>query len=258
MRIRTEPTQEGNPYNLVVNQHVFPKKSIERFAIDDGLVDVARPASKNRFRQKPSDALFCERRAWNNCAENGYMKKIEDSFQNEVESILENNDPYIGDDACISISRFYALWHMRSRRRHLDQQFISSSLPVSGDHLSKDQLEILEKNGYMAFYKDGRIASRHLNAVAIYTGMAEMLHGSLAGARWGVIIPLDGEFCVPDIPEHGIIPVTPTVALILNSSSGHITEENLGLLNRSMTLLARDYIFARSFGACPGIAPLLP
>jgi hypothetical protein len=73
--------QKGNPHRLTVNQHVYPAWSIERFADTTGKVEVWLRRSDKTFRASPDNPLFCARRTWDQRAESGYMKAIEDEFQ---------------------------------------------------------------------------------------------------------------------------------------------------------------------------------
>lgn len=201
---------------------------------------------------KPSDSLFCADRVWDQRAEAGYMKKIEDSFQILADTITQNSAVELDPVECKIVSHFYALWHYRSRQRGLPFQSLSSGLVTEG--LNDDQLELLESRGIMAVRHDGSVAARHINGLQIQILAGRFATGLLDGARWGVITATEGEFCVPDMPNHGIIPVTPSVALVKDSPSGKIIEKNLGEINEAMFLSAQDYVFARSFGDCPGLA----
>jgi hypothetical protein len=81
MRRRFERPQKGNPRHLTVKQHVWPFESIRRFANSKGVVCLYyKPRDKTRWA-KPNDPLFCARRVWDQRAETGYMKRIEDAFQ---------------------------------------------------------------------------------------------------------------------------------------------------------------------------------
>ena len=253
MRERPEPTQDGNPHELVRKQHVFPTRSISRFIGDGGCVELSDFRRGKRRRAKASDVFFLAERAWDQRAETGYMKRIEDAFQVLVDLILSNTSVVLDAAESEVVSDFFALWHCRALQRDLPSQFVTPNGLAQGPELSKDQLEILEKNGYIAFRSDGRIAFRHLNGVSIQLGIDRMLDGPLKDARWGVIVPQSGEFCVPDFPQIGILPISPTAALALNHGSGIVTEANLAYINHLMNVMARNYIFARSFDACPGI-----
>jgi hypothetical protein len=69
--------------------------------------------------------------------------------------------------------------------------------------------------------------------------------------RWGVISAQSGEFIVPDVPLHGIIPLTPRLALVQSTPDGMIDERNVAEINRAMRTTSQDYFFARDFSCCP-------
>jgi len=69
--------------------------------------------------------------------------------------------------------------------------------------------------------------------------------------RWGVISTQSGEFIVPDVPSLGIIPLTPSLALVQSAPDGTITERNLAEINLAMRTLSQDYFFARDLSKCP-------
>ncbi len=83
-----EKPQKGNPHGLTIDQHVFPKRSIERFAGQDGRVYVYLKSKQVYFQAAPGDVIFCAKRIWDQRAEYGYMREIEDKFQALAESII--------------------------------------------------------------------------------------------------------------------------------------------------------------------------
>src|SRR5438874_43104 len=74
-RVRAERTRPKNPNGLTVTQHVFPSKSIERFADQRGRVSVQELHRAKVIRAKPNNAIFCARRAWDEGTETRYMKR---------------------------------------------------------------------------------------------------------------------------------------------------------------------------------------
>jgi hypothetical protein len=56
---------------------------------------------------------------------------------------------------------------------------------------------------------------------------------------------------VPDVPSHGIIPLSPILALVQCAPDGVIIERNVAEINRAMRATSRDYFFARDFASCP-------
>jgi hypothetical protein len=123
---------------------------------------------------------------------------------------------------------------------------------VAGTDLSPEQQENLESNGYMFARRHGAMPTRQLNGavVEMRTGFyVEELAKSVT--RWGIIRAQGGEFIVPDVPWHGVIPLTPELVLVWNAPDGMITEQNLAQVNAAMRSASEIYYFARDLACCP-------
>jgi len=243
---------------LTVRQHVFPSKSIERFTDQSGRVSVHDLRRNEVFSATPGNSIFYADRAWDQRAESGYMKRIEDDFQKVVAPIVEGKAQTIPSEAKAAIDRFFALWYMRSRYREIESQEIQLN-GIPGSNLTKEQEENLEKNGYIFARKSGRMPARQLNGVELWmrtNDYARELASSVM--RWGVIAAQSGEFIVPDVPSHGIIPLTPRLALVQSAPDGMITERNLAEVNLAMRATSQDYFFARDFSNCPFLDTAAP
>ncbi len=250
-RARAERTRPRNPNSLTVNQHVFPSKSIERFTNQSGNVSVHDLHRAKGFLAKPKNAIFCASRAWDERAETGYMKHIEAEFQEIVDPIVDGKTETLAPEHKAAIDRMYALWHMRSRYRELESQEVQLNGNVGND-LTKEQEENLEKNGYMFARKSGTMPARQLNGLELQLRIDNYARDLAAGVtRWGVISAQSGEFIVPDVPSHGIIPLTPRVALVQSAPDGMIIERNVAEINQAMRATSQDYFFARDFSSCP-------
>lgn len=120
-----------------------------RFAGRDGNVSVKPRQSEREFRLSPDDELFCARRSWDDRAESGYMKEIEDGFQILAREIIGGRRG-INVQSSKIVTRFFALWFLRFHFRH-------NPIPdhpifgIVGEELSKDQEEILESKGIWVF-----------------------------------------------------------------------------------------------------------
>ncbi len=250
-RARVEKTRSRNPNSLTVNQHVFPSKSIKRFADQNGRVSVHKLHRAMVIRVKPDNAIFCACRAWDERAETGYMKRIEDDFQKSVGPIVEGMVQTLASELKATIDRMCALWYMRSRHRELESQEIQLN-GIAGDDLTKEQEENLEKNGYLFARKSGAVPARQLNGVELQFRIDNYARDLAASVtRWGVISAQAGEFIVPDVPSHTIIPLTPRLALVNSAVDGMIVERNVAEINRAMRAASRNYFFARDFSSCP-------
>lgn len=252
MTERPEKTQKGNPHQLTVRQHVFPRASIERFANGGGVEvrDLMRDITR---RAGADDDLFCANRAWAHGPEAGWMKEKEDAFQALAGQALRDRPPTFDDRSAEVITEFYALWQARAERRRLPMQTIPPSPDVirMRRNYTDDELEFLEKNGINAFRSDGSIRMRHIMGPVIRLAM-DRIRDAMAGRRWTLLEAIDGEFCVPDLPAHGIIPLTPSV--VLHSTwIGVASVEDVAEINAGMVGCAREYVFARSLDRCPGI-----
>ena len=112
--MKHKKTQKGNPHQLTVWQHCFPKRSIDRFANEDGKVYVHLIRDAKIVSLSPANHIFCVRRIWDQRAESGFMKKIEDAYQELADRIaagrlirrLSHREREIVTD-------MYALWNIR-------------------------------------------------------------------------------------------------------------------------------------------------
>jgi len=69
--------------------------------------------------------------------------------------------------------------------------------------------------------------------------------------QWAIIETQEGEFIVPDVPWHTVIPITPTRCLASPAPNEMITRQNLVEINRNAIAGSRAYFFAHDFRACP-------
>lgn len=111
--------QKGNPHQLTVNQHCFPRRSIERFRDGDGLVNVwLRPEFK-RIRVAPEDQLFCARWVWDQRAETGFMADVERRFQALADAIERGRlVRRFSANENRGVTEMFLLWWIRSRWRY--------------------------------------------------------------------------------------------------------------------------------------------
>ena len=249
---RPERTQKGNPHQLTVRQHVYPRASIARF-LEGGGVDVLDFKRDSMRRAGPDDDLFCANRAWAHGPEADWMKDKEDAFQALVEVALRERPTAFDDKQSEIISEFYALWQARAERRHFPTQSIGPMADVIGMRriYTPDELELLEKNGINAFRGDGSIQMRHIMGPVIRLAMDRIREG-MNDSHWVLVSAPDGEFCVPDVPAHGIIPLTPSIVLH-SMRSGSTSRGDVAEINGAMAAGTREYLFARSITCCPGL-----
>lgn len=247
---KPEPTRRGNPRQLTVNQHVIPRMSVERFTGPDGRVQVRDLARNVERGAKPDDLIFCARRAWDQRAEAGFMKNIEDAFQQVVCSILAGDTASIDANQTSQIDRMFALWYIRSRHQSLEEQAVQLN-GLDGDDLTAEQEENLEKNGLLYVRKGGRMPARQLNGLKIQKFVDGYVMNLTGQTAWGIVRPVTGEFIVPDVPSHTIIPIAPKVALASPCANGFVTEANLAEVNRAALDHSQGFCFARDLAECP-------
>jgi hypothetical protein len=247
---KPEKTRKKNPNRLTVYQHLYPQRSIARFAGDDERVAVHDVARCQVRRAKPSDSIFCARRAWDQRAEAGYMKDIENRFQTLAEPLISGQSTISSVEDKQAVERFFALWYMRSRYGELEDQEIKLN-GVSGENLTKEQEENLEANGYLFARTGGIVPARQLNGLWLQSQIDGYTRDLSSVERWGVIQPKSGEFIITDTPLYMIIPLTPKLALVGNAPDGMILAENLAQLNRLAVAGSQRYFRARDLSECP-------
>lgn len=249
-RSKAEKTRRKNPSRLTVAQHVLPRRSLERFVGADGRVDLNDLIRKASRRAKPGDSLFCAQRAWDQRAETGYMKEIEDRFQVLADALTDGLSTIASPADRIAVCRFFALWYMRARHRDLADQEVRLG-GITGDNLTKEQEETLEVKGYAFARTGGLMPARQLNGLWLQRQIDGYAEDLAKATRWGVIRPQSGKFIVTDMPLHTILPVTPTLALISETDDGIITRDNLAEINRSIIAGSQRYYLAQDLADCP-------
>jgi hypothetical protein len=237
----SESTQSGNPHKLTKKQHVFPTASIARFVNKSGVVSVIRKPGNDALQLRPSNAMFCAKRVWNQSAEIGYMKSIEDKFQTFAERVLCGHTK-LTEEEQLAISRFYALCRLRSEVRDNPpgDLIINGAQPATA--LDTNTEEILESNGYV-FARGNMIPGRHIAAIRI-----QILIGRTfpQNTKWGIIQSSEVEFLVPDsFKEIGVVPLTPNACFVANSCGGMITAQNAMEINAMACDVASSYYFAK-------------
>ncbi len=245
-----EPTQYGNPYQLAIRQHVFPRASIARFAGTDGKVSVKRVGEGTARKYSPGSKIFCAKRAWDQRSEIGYMKDIEDEFQNlakEIDCGLDCLTPL----QHLAATRFFALWSLRAQIEYspIPDQPVRGG--IRGEPWTKDQQERLEKQGAIYIRSDQTMPGRFAAGWQVLMGI-DAVTAQFDGRAWRIVKADEGEFVCPDsFGQLAALPVTPTVSLHLGHQDSTISKREVAMWNCLARQLARRYIFARDFAACP-------
>jgi hypothetical protein len=247
---RAERPGRGNKYKLTYSQHVFPKASIARFANDKGLVSVCDMIRGRTRPASPKDAIFCAARAWSQREEGGFMRDIEAEFQRVVRKIIDETASTLESSDHRAISNFFALWYFRARQRTLPMQEIQGK-GITGGAWTPDQQEMLESRGIVFVRPGGKLLARQINGAQIQMKVGIYANDALASVEWGIVHAQEGEFLVPDVPDHMIVPITPTICLVSNQQSGWIVRSTVAEINRTLQAASREYFFARNFAKCP-------
>lgn len=249
--MKNEKPQKGNPHQLTVNQHCFPVASIARFADSDGCVEVKLLKHNKCEKFKPNNPLFCAKRMWDQRAESGYMKEIEDKYQELTESIVQGKVHAIMKDKQLVITDMFALWNIRwhMNQSPIPDQEIHEALDVYVSY-SKDQQEELEKNGITVITPNLKIQGRHLSGLRIQQNLC-MCRKQMADAHWGILYASKGEFVVPDnCSNTRTLPLSPVICLISQSESETVDEAVdeavVSGINRVSVSGSKDYYFARN------------
>jgi hypothetical protein len=250
-RRKHENTQKGNPHALPIMQHVFPRASIARFADSTGVVSLHRLPTDHVRKAKPSDDMFCAKRAWDAKAESGYMKKIEDAFQELASRIIEGKIAKIDHADQRKATEFFALWKWRAIYR--DKEMSGEKFNITGNDLTKDQEEMYEKMGVLTTRKDGTMPAHRVYSIQIQGGIMHDM-SALSNIGWGIVQAQEGQFIVPDFPAITFIPLTPTLCLCGARDnavdSGVVLKRNVVDININLKANSKEYYFANDFGQC--------
>ncbi len=244
-----EATQKGNPHKLTINQHVFPKKSIDRFSDDNGLVQLFRKDGAKVIRVSSTNGLFCAKRVWDQGTEAGIGKRIEDRFQALVDSILLGHTSVIGHFEKTVVEDFFSLWRTRQKLRAEGLEDFKLE-GIEGDSLTKDEQEILERKHVM-FCRDGVMPGRFAARIHVF-GYMDTFRRDNQNMQWGIVRAGEGEFIVPDcFQDMMIVPVSPKLMIVADQPNSTLTPSEVAVINQTAIVRSTDYYFARSLPSCP-------
>ncbi len=232
---------------LVKNQHVLPKRSIERFCNENGMVQ-AHLVSKNRtFPAKPGNKIFTVNREWDQRSEEGYGKSIEDNYQSLADSVLATGRRSLSMAECVVVSKFYALWCFRSSIKKYD--WLMQEEPAGDcEALTDEQKKVVELNHF--FYKDenGVVPSRFKRGLAIQVAI-DACSDRNPGQRWFVSQSDRLEFIVSDNPYGSfIVPFSPTMCFMCLIDVRFLSFEQVKKINFEAIRRSKFYYFARNLG----------
>ena len=245
-------TQKGNPHQLTINQHCFPKKSIERFCDQKRVVHVHLIKERKSVLLKPEDSIFCARRVWDQRAESGFMQDIESAYQDlasELETVSEAR--CIGTEESQIVTDMYSLWHVRCcwKNLRIENQELIGVLAPSEDYCD-DRRELLEAHHLWTYEYEScgssvSIPGHHIAGYLVQRDWGRVRY-ALKECHWGILESNFGEFIVPDNSRAGLVmPVSPTICLTLGEGRCVISEMELHQINASLKLSSEQYYFGR-------------
>jgi hypothetical protein len=251
-----EPTQEGNPHRLTVNQHVFPRASIQRFTDTDGFVEIFLTKQKRLLRLKSNNPIFCAQRAWDQKTEAGVGKRIEDRFQALACAIERGTVATIGILEKRIVEEFFSLWRTRQRFRLNRLQDIHLN-GIAGEALTKDQQEIMERKHVM-YAVDGVMSGRLLASVHVFGYQDRFVHANKS-TQWGIARSYSDEFIVPDcFDDMMIVPISPRIAIVADLPDLILRRDQVAVVNQTAIARASDYYFARRLAVSPVVRDISP
>lgn len=251
--MKPEPTQKGNPHQLTRWQHLFPKRSIGRFCNERGVVDLKMSQLGKRRSAKPTDKIFCVERVWNEQAENGYGKYIEDEFQKVVDRVLRDNSPIFPSENMV-ITKFYSLWNVRHywSKIHMDDEPLKGITGLSFP-LTADDQEQLEKAHISYPTNELTVPARQIHGMKMQANLLSVAK-AMTDVQWGILSSSYGEFIVPDsFSKSTFVPVSPNTIFVGDHKSMQLTASDVSLINMDAVNNAERYFFARDLEKCPGV-----
>lgn len=252
MTANYEKPQPGNPHQLTIKQHCLPRRSIERFANDKGLVNIRLIGPGKTLWLKPDDKNFCALRTWNQKAESGFMREVEDAYQSLADKIVNGSivRRFKPHETQV-ITDMYVLWQCRWHwnKNTIDDQRMtgSSALKVLGvtQEYSKDDQEVLEKEGVTVIRPDLSIAARDLVGPNIYRNFRHARE-QMSECRWGILTSRHSDFIVPDnASRSAFLPVTPNICLDATPGYRYASEHMVRLVNQRSKQTSDKYYFGR-------------
>ena len=241
--------QKGNPKQLTVNQHYFPKKSIERFANLSGRVQVYLISESKFVPLKANDPIFCARRAWDERCETSLKREVEDPFQELADRIADGS---VKRRLKISeqqiVSKMYALWNIRwhwSKQPIADQEL--KGVEGVAVKYSIDQQELLEKSHITPIKPDASISGHHFTGMQITSNLIAS-NKILEDRAWGILKCRGGQLIVPDnSSKKQYLPVTPEICLTNFEGFRMADESEFSSFNEFSKENSEKFYFAKQF-----------
>ena len=246
--MKSNKTQKGNPHQLTLRQHCFPKRSIDRFTNEYGKVYVHLIKPAKTVILNSDNRIFCAHRIWDERAESGFMKEIEDAYQDLADRVADDRliRRFSAKERQI-VTNMYLLWNIGWfwKNQPLVDQKLKGVTDVTPKY-SIDQQEILEKAHTAIIRPDTSIAGRHIAGGKIQMNLINV-RKSMKYVHWGILKSRDGHFVVPDNSANRfILPVTPEICLTNGEGYRIATKYGLSEMNEQSKQESKEYYFARN------------
>ncbi|MYM22175.1 hypothetical protein GTP46_05910 [Duganella sp. FT135W] len=249
--MRYPKPQNGNPHRLTIDQHIFPKSCIARFAGDKGTVQVRRKSGEKDLWLAPGNSYFCARRLWDQKAEAVFMKAIEDRYQDVARKIVAGAVTTLDAMMNQAVTDLYLLWTLRHERFLNPIPDARLNFVAPEREMSIDTQEILEANGYVFAAPDNTIPSRFMTGFRLMMEMRRERE-RMVGKRWGILTSDEAEFLVPDnFSDCSVLPLSPTIALVEGHRNQQIGFRQVADINGQAVHGCHRYYFARDITRCP-------
>jgi hypothetical protein len=243
-----EKPQKGNPHQLTVDQHCFPRACIARFCDDDGTVAVKTTSDQGIVRRKPTAKIFCAKRAWDQKAETGFMQAVERNYHSLAERICTYGERALSEEDSETITAMYCLWCIRSMHRNspIADQVIKGVLGLAAE-VTKDNMEELEAAGIFSVRPDMTIPGRQLAGITILRNL-DLARDKLKGTRWLILESTSDEFVAPDQAlARMILPLSPILCFVHECETAILNGGlNVNGINQLMINQSLEYYFGRS------------
>jgi hypothetical protein len=181
------------------------------------------------------------------------MKQIEDEFQSVADRISSGRHMLRPEDHD-SVSRFFALWHLRATRKHQPEpDHAAKGVTGLPKELEAELGETLEKSGVLFIRSDGKISGRAVLGMQLQKNIDILMDNNFAKSEWGILEAVKGEFIVPDYIslDLQVVPVCPKICLIIGQGNLLLPASHVAQINSSLAAVAREYMIARDFTNCP-------
>lgn len=216
-------------------------------------VEVVEKRGNRRVPRKPTDPLFVAKRLWDHHSEHGFMKVVEDSFQQVADKVV-GGYRILTEAEHRAITDFYLLWNLRQREK--SQAKIYDQFPgfkAKKIVVDKDRQERHEKRGVIYWDEKGEVPNRLLTGKSLELQLfAE--RERMRGLTWGIFEAKSdqGDFLVPDcLSLHSAVPISPKMCLVAEQKNRLVDFSFVARLNGLALDNADIFYFAKRIENCP-------